>query len=235
MRPFGRRAKIKNSLHNERCGVCYGPHPKDVQRARERRNKPDEDDDMETEAASTKLTHLGLPGCDSLCGLSQSSAPRCYDYTVSVAPTDFLWSEPDGNALMRSERLTCRVDDSWCPECRKVYLDMCIERIGAWPSELSKSGPGGYATEGDLFAIGLLPLAERLRMQANGGADPEPDEWVGIAIAYLIKRLVNWRPSRPERQRLDGAVRTIIIESIKECRRYESERLKSDLMRKKNS
>jgi hypothetical protein len=174
-------------------------------------------------ASTDGKTHLGLPNGPSLCGIS--GPYHGYDYTVSVEPMDFLWAEPDGLASSRNEAITSMVDPRWCPVCRRAYLDEIIGQIEAWPSSKpGGSGPGDPADESELFATGLLPMAERLRMQANGGADPEPSEWVSITIAYLVKRLTEWNPSvRPERQKLDQAVRTIVVESIKECRGHEAE------------
>ena len=118
-----------------------------------------------------------------------------YDPSVSIIPEDFV----DDNGVTKPE---------WCPKCRDSYLDECFAK----------------SDENELFKMGLLPMSEHLRMQANGSSDPEPAERVGAMTAYLVKRLAHWWPGRPQRQKLDDAVRTVIIESIRECRDFESGR-----------
>jgi hypothetical protein len=40
-------------------------------------------------------------------------------------------------------------------------------------------------------------------------------------MAYLVKRLLNWRPSSPGREKLDNAVRVVVAQSLFECIAYE--------------
>lgn len=51
----------------------------------------------------------------------------------------------------------------------------------------------------DLFRIGLLPLATALVQSVNGSADPWDADYTVRVVAYLERRLSNWRPSDSRR------------------------------------
>lgn len=67
-----------------------------------------------------------------------------------------------------------------------------------------------------LFTVGLYSLAEGLRMQANGSADPWDAERVDETVAYLRERLACWTDRRERSRRFDNAVRECVEAALEE-------------------
>ena len=67
-----------------------------------------------------------------------------------------------------------------------------------------------------LFRVGVYELAEGLRGQHSGSSDPWRDEDIAEVVAYLRKRLADWRPSGPLWERFDNAVRECIEAALAE-------------------
>ncbi len=70
----------------------------------------------------------------------------------------------------------------------------------------------------DFFAKSTLPeLCMDLRMACNGSADPISDEERDDALAYLRKRLADWKPSiLASGAAFDECVRQLVIATIAE-------------------
>lgn len=72
----------------------------------------------------------------------------------------------------------------------------------------------------DLFGHMTLPkICIELRQSLCGAADPWPDEDVAACVQLLKDRLESWRPSRPNDERFDNAMREVVRATLAEVDR----------------
>lgn len=67
-----------------------------------------------------------------------------------------------------------------------------------------------------LDAANLLDLCLRLRMAANGSADPIAEDAMEEALRYLRLRVSEWRRSTRRSARFDECVRQLVLATIAE-------------------
>lgn len=71
-------------------------------------------------------------------------------------------------------------------------------------------------TDEQLFAYGLLQMAQDLRMQANGSADPWPPEGVKQVVDYIRSRQDAWELRRRAGKVYDDAVYDLLSAALHE-------------------
>lgn len=81
VKPYGRRPPLRDNMHNERCGVCYGDMPKSVVPARERRealavNRQDHTPVEQDEPGVPRCAHCDGEVC-TILGCGRSSFDHC--------------------------------------------------------------------------------------------------------------------------------------------------------------
>lgn len=67
--------------------------------------------------------------------------------------------------------------------------------------------------------LNLYDYAQRLRMGADGGADPVHPEAVPVIAEALVRRVNRWQPSKwPAKRIADDALRAFVIAALREAK-----------------
>ena len=68
----------------------------------------------------------------------------------------------------------------------------------------------------DRYKRSILKECERLHMSKTGAGDPIDDKELIQVLSWMFRRLAEWKPSHPNTELYDNAVRSLMLAAVTE-------------------